>query len=302
MEMNTYTLKMILAGAVILALLLIFKMMFGNITKRDSKVDKRRHSQLEFGSKRTSSQDMSTAELVGKITQPAKNYILPSMEIEDTRFKKLEEQIIMSGWKGFDPLTYIALDITMKIVGVIVGGVLMTQNLYLGGIWLVILCFAMNFLFKNSQSNRRFALMQEFPDFIRITQGFLMSGMPLAEAIENAHPYVGETWQPILDEFLVNSNLYSQNDCLELLKKQVPIFEVNEFFALLQLNLEQGIDIRECFSSQAEKVKAMQLEVMLGKINNRKMMGTMIQAPLMLCMIGGFALPTISSMLTGGLF
>ena len=302
MEMNTYTLKMILAAAVILALLLIFKALFSNVTKRDTKIDKRRTGQLEFGEKRTSSQDMSTAELVGKLTQPARNYILPSMEIEDTKFQKLEEQIIMSGWKGFDPLTYIALDITLKIVGVVVGGFFMTQNVYLGGIWMGILCFAMNFLFKNSQSNRRFGLLQEFPDFIRITQGFLMSGMPLAEAIENALPYVGENWYPVLEEFLVNSNLYSQNDCLELLKKQVPIFEVIEFFALLQLNLEQGIDIRECFGGQAEKVKAMQMEVMLGKINNRKMMGTMIQAPLMLCMIGGFALPTIAGMIGGGLF
>ena len=178
----------------------------------------------------------------------------------------------------------------------------MTQNLYLGLIWMAVLCFGMQILFKNSISNRRFGLMQEFPDFIRITQGFLMSGMPLAEAVENALPYVGTNWHPILDEFLVNSNLYSQNDCLELLKKQVPIFEVNEFFALLQLNLEQGIDVRECFSGQAEKVKAMQLEVMMGKIQSRKTMATIIQAPLMLCMIAGFALPTLAGMLTGGLF
>lgn len=299
MNGNAYTLKFILAAAVIGVLILLFKTLLGSITKRDNKIDKRRRDQLEFG-KRTSSQDMSTAELVGKITKPAMNYILPKMEIDDTKFKVLEEKIIMSGWKGFDPMTYIALDITLKIVGVVVGGFFMTQNLYLGLIWMVLLCFGMQILFKNSQSNRRFGLMQEFPDFIRITQGFLMSGMPLAEAVENAQPYVGTNWQPILDEFLVNANLYAQNDCLELLKKQVPIFEVNEFFSLLQLNLEQGIDIRECFSGQAEKVKAMQLEVMLGKIQTRKTMATIIQAPLMLTMIVGFALPTLAGMLNMG--
>jgi hypothetical protein len=124
--------------------------------------------------------------------------------------------------------------------------------------------------------------------------------MPLVEAIENAVPYVGPTWKPVLDEFLVNANLYSQNDCLDMLKKTVPIFEVNEFFSLLQLNLEQGIDVRECFESQADKIKGMQMDVIMGKINGRKTMATIVQAPLMLCMMAGFMLPTISGMLNMG--
>ena len=300
--MNTYNLKTILVVAILAVLVLLLKTLFGNITKRDTNIDKKRRDQLKFNSKRTSSQDMSTAELIDLVTKPARNYIMPSMEVNDNKFKKLEDNIMLSGWQGFDPLTYMALDITLKVAGVVIGGLIMLKNIYFGGIWLVVLCFAMNFLFKNSINNRRFALMQEFPDFIRITQGFLMSGMPLAEAIEHAQPYVGPTWQPILDEFLVNSNLYSQNDCLELLKKQVPIFEVNEFFALLQLNLEQGIDMKECFGGQVEKIKAMQMEVMMGKINSRKTMATMISGPLMLVMIGAFGMPTIVGMVTGGLF
>ena len=154
--MSNYNLKMILAACVVAVLILLFKTLLGNITKRDTKVDKRRNDQLNFSSKRTSSQDMSTAELIEKVTKPARNYILPSMEVDDVKFKKLEENIILSGWKGFDPLTYIALDVTLKIVGVAVGGFFMTQNLYLGLIWMALLCFGMQILFKNSINSAAF--------------------------------------------------------------------------------------------------------------------------------------------------
>ena len=76
--MNVSTLKGILVVTVLAALLLLMKTLFGNITKRDTKIDKRRNDQLKFNSKRTSSQDMSTAELVNLVTKPARNYILPS--------------------------------------------------------------------------------------------------------------------------------------------------------------------------------------------------------------------------------
>lgn len=298
--MDTYTLKLILAASCILVIILLMKQLFSNVTKRDAKVDKRRSDQLEFSKKRTSSNDMSTAELLNLVTKPAMDYVMPSVEIGDTKFKKLEEQIILSGWKGFDPLSFTALDITLKVVGFVIGGIFATQSLIFGLVWVALLGFGVQILFKNSISNRRFGLMQEFPDLIRITQGFLMSGMPLPEAFENALPYTGEFWHPIISEFLINANIYSQNDCLEKLKKQVPIFEVNEFFALLQLNLEQGIDVRECFGGQAEKIKAMQKDVMLKKIQSRQTMATMVQAPLMLCMMGGFMLPTIGGMLNMG--
>lgn len=298
--MDTYKLKLILAGACILAALMIIKIIMSNITRRDTKVDKRRSEQLNFSNKRTSSQDMSTAELVELITKPARSYILPSMEVSDTKFTKLEEKIILSGWKGFTPTTYIALDVTLKILAGVMGCLFAAENIWLGLIWGVLLGFGMPYLFNNSIKNRTFALLQEFPDFIRITQGFLISGMPLVEAIENAIPYVGPTWKPVLEEFLVNANLYSQNDCLDMLKTTVPIFEVNEFFSLLQLNLEQGIDVRECFESQADKIKGMQMDVIMGKINGRKTMATIVQAPLMLCMMAGFMLPTISGMLNMG--
>ena len=88
--MNTYNLKTILVVAILAVLVLLLKTLFGNITKRDTSIDKKRRDQLKFNSKRTSSQDMSTAELIDLVTKPARNYIMPSMEVNDNKFKKLD--------------------------------------------------------------------------------------------------------------------------------------------------------------------------------------------------------------------
>lgn len=294
--MSVYSLKAILAFAALIVALIIFKNILSIVGKRDFKLDKKRKTQLKFENKRTSSQDMTTAGLVDTVTSPVKKYIMPKVTIDETKTEKLEKDLQLAGWTGFDAYTFQALDITLKILGLILGLLFLAKSPIMALIWFIIPFFGLNILFKNSISNRKYNLMAEFPDFIRITQGFLCSNMTLIDAIENALPYVGPTWRPILKEFIIEANIYSQDECIEQLKEKVPIFEVHELWSLIQLNLEQGIDIKESFNNQALKVKGMQKEVMLNKITKRQMLATMIQAPLMLCMMGGFMLPTLSQM------
>ena len=235
--------------------------------------------------------------LIETVTTPVRKHIMPKLDIKESKLDKLTEDIKLADWKGFDAATFLALDITLKVVGVVLGGLFMLKSVIMGVIWFVIPFFGLNILFKNSISNRQYNLMSEFPEFIRITQGFLASNMTLVEAIHSSLPYVGPTWRPLLQEFLTKANVYSQNDCIEDLKEKVPIFEVHELWSLIQLNLEQGIDVKQSFNNQAKKVKELQKEVMISKITKRQMLATMIQAPLMLAMMGGFMLPTISSMM-----
>ena len=92
-----------------------------------------------------------------------------------------------------------------------------------------------------------------------------------------------------------SGNCYSE--AIDRLCEEVNVFEVTEFFSLVKLNLEQGINIKESFESQTEKVKEMQMEVMLKKIGQRQMMAKAIQAPLLLCMFAAAGLPTFYSMM-----
>lgn len=295
--MDLYALKGLFAFVAIVVLLIIGKNIISMITKRNFKLDNKRQKELNFEKKRTSSQDMSTAGLIDTVTSPVRKYILPKVNVDETKMEKLEKDLQLAGWTNFDTTTYTALNLTLKLIGIVFGLLFITKSTLMGIIWFVIPFFGLGILFRNSINNRKYNLMAEFPDFIRITQGFLCSGMPLVEAMENALPYVGPTWKPIIKDFIIDANVYSQDECIEALKEKVPIFEVHELWSLIQLNLEQGIDIKESFNNQALKVKGMQKEVMINKITKRQMMATLIQAPLMLAMIAGFGLPTFSSMM-----
>ena len=295
--MNLYLLKGLFAFLAILIILIISKNLLELFTNRDMKMDKKRKAQLNFDNKRTSSQDMNAMGLIDTVTNPVRKYILPKINVNETKRARLEKDIMLADWKGFDATTFMALDITLKCVGLIFGLIFLTKSTFMAILWFIIPFFGLRILFNNSISNRKYNLLSEFPDFIRITQGFLCSDIPLVEAIENTIPFVGPTWKPLLREFVINANIYSQNECINELKEKVPIFEVNELWSLIQLNLDQGVDVRQSFDNQAEKVKALQKEVMLNKITKRQMLATLIQAPLLLCMMAGFGLPTFKNMI-----
>ena len=276
----------------------IFSLMF---SVDNHSLHKKRLKQLQFNNKRTSSDDMSSKEFIDKFTSPVVTHVLP-------RFKnlgdmsKLERGLEMSQWnKYFTPTTFMAMDITLKILGVILFIVIAPFSWQFGAVWFFLLFFLFRLLYNNSRNERRFKLLSQFPEFIRITQGFLTSNMPLPQAIESALPYVGEEWRPLLQEFVINTEVYSQNECIDILSNKVDIFEVRELWSLIKLNAEQGIDIKESFSNQADKVREMQLEVMMNKIGKRQTMSIAIQGPLLLTMILSFGLPTFASMANLGL-
>lgn len=276
----------------------IFSLMF---SVDNHSLHKKRLKQLQFNNKRTSSDDMSSKEFIDKFTSPVATHILP-------RFKnlgdmtKLEKGLEMSQWnKYFTTTTFMAMDITLKILGVVLFAIIAPFSWQFGAIWFFLLFFLFRLLYNNSRNERRFRLLSQFPEFIRITQGFLTSNMPLPQAIESALPYVGDEWRPLLQEFVINTEVYSQNECIDILSNKVDIFEVRELWSLIKLNSEQGIDIKESFSNQADKVREMQLEVMMNKIGKRQTMSIAIQGPLLLTMILSFGLPTFASMANLGL-
>lgn len=294
-------LKFLMALFALITFYMFLKNLFSIIFSIDnSSLHKKRLKQLQFNSKRTSS-EMSSKEFIEKFTSPVVNHVLP-------RFKnlgdmsKLEKGLEMSQWnKVFNPTTFVAMDITLKILGVVLFLVIAPFSWQFGAVWFFLLFFLFRMLYNNSRNERRFRLLSQFPEFIRITQGFLTSNMPLPQAIESALPYVGDEWRPLLQEFVINTGIYSQNECIDILSNKVDIFEVRELWSLIKLNAEQGIDIKESFNNQAEKVMEMQLEVMLNKIGKRQTMSIAIQGPLLLTMIISFGLPTFASMANLGL-
>lgn len=295
---NINAIKWLMALLALITFILFTKNILSLMFSTDNySLHKKRLKQLQFNKKRTSSEEESTRDFIEKFTKPVINYVLPKFKsLED--MSKIEKDLKMSKWnKYFTPTTFIAMDITLKLIGIVIFVILIPFSWQIGLLWFSLLFFLFRFLQHNSANERRFRLLTQFPDFIRITQGFLMSNMPLPQAIESSLPHVGEEWKPLLQEFVINSGIYSINECIDILSNEVDIFEVRELWSLIKLNSEQGIDIKDSFSNQAEKVQEMQLEVILNKIAKRQTMSILIQAPLLIAMILAFGLPTFASMI-----
>lgn len=246
--------------------------------------------------KSTRKKEVDTAELVDKVTQPAIKYLLPQIKIKNE--EEIAKDLKLSGWdKYFTSKQFIAFKLTGRIVGVILFLILFSFSLPMALIWSVALCLAPGFLLNNAVSSKKEKLIASFPDFIRITQGYLTAGMPFIIAVQSSLKYINPEWQPIIKEFIANCNTRGIEDGLDYLKESVDMFEVTEFVALVKLTLEQGGEIVNSFENQAQKILEMQKALVELKIQKRQAMGIMIQAPILLCCMMVFGLPTIYNMI-----
>lgn len=289
-------LLLMLGGAV--AVFFFGRSFFGMMFSMDNqRQQQKRMRQLQFDNDGKKETD-NTAEMVDTITSPIIKYILPKLKMRDK--EQLQKDLKIAGWdKNFTPDQFIAMNMILKLVGVLIGIVAYSLlSPLFGFVFFALLFFGFSFFFKNSLTEQKKKIFREFPNFIRIVQGYLTAGIPIAKAIEQALPYMSPEWKKIMKTFVINTNLSSIQDAIQKLNDEVDIFEVQEFFSLIKLNLEQGIDIKASFEGQREKVVDMQLEVMMEVIGRRQIMATIIQGPLLLTMIVAFGLPVFHSMVT----
>ena len=255
-------------------------------------IHKKRLKQLQVKSKK---QDKDTAEVVDAVTKPVIKYILPKFGPKN--LDQLAIDLKMAKWdKTFTPIQYRALSLLLKAIGILLLVVLINFSKFMAIIWFVALFFGLGYLKKNSADSRKANLLADFPDFIRITEGYLSANVSFSQAVSESIKYVGEEWKPILQNFVIECDIKSIEEALESLKNEVDMFEIREFVALVKLTLEQGGDARDSFSAQADKIREMQMDMIALKIGRRQMMGVAIQAPLLLCNLLVFGLPTVASM------
>lgn len=255
-------------------------------------IHKRRLKQLQFQKKK----DVDISELIDGVTKPVRQYILPKLKPSD--LEQLSKDLAMSKWdKYFTAIQYRSLNITLKIIGIVLVLLFYKASAFLAAIWGFALILGIDILFKNSLNEKKKKLLADFPDFIRITEGYLSANIPFAQAVSESIKYVGDEWKPVLLNFVVECDVKSIEDALDTLKATIDLYEVREFVALVKLVLEQGGNAKESFSAQADKIREMQTDLVAIKVGQRQMMGVIIQAPLLLCNILVLALPTISSMM-----
>lgn len=285
----------------ILALNIYFfsKNLFAILFHMDNyKVHKKRLKQLKFNHAEKSESEIG--DMVDKLTQPVISNILPLLNIKD--MNAIEKQLRMSQWnKHINGKQLVALKVITKAFGVVMGLILMGSNSFLALVWFIIPFFGVQVLLSNSANNRRDKLLMGFPDFIRITQGYLAANMPFVSAVEESISFVSDEWKPILRNFVIEARLTNVEKALDGIRDEIDAFEVKEFLSLVRLTLEQGGKAKDGFETQAVKVQQMLQDMMIMKIGRRKILGVFIQAPLLLANMAVLGLPTIGSFIDSGL-
>lgn len=267
----------------------LFMLMF---SMENYSIHKKRLKQLDFNKKK---EDADVGDLIDKVTKPI-------IEIVFSRFKPkklevVERKLRMAKWdKYFTAIQYRALNLLLKVVGVIAFLLFYQSSAVFAGIWGFALFFGIDVLFNNSANNRRERLFNDFPEFIRIVEGYLTANMPFPKAIEESIKYVGDEWKPILKSFVIECEIKNMDEALDFLKKEIDLFEMREFISIVKLNLEQGGDAKDSFSAQADKIRELQMDLIAIKIGKRQTMGVLIQAPLLLGNLLVLGLPTLGSM------
>lgn len=256
---------------------------------------KKRMKQLRFDKNSSLSEEDSTKNLIDKVTKPVIRHILPHLMMTDLDL--IEKKLRLAKWnRFFTAIQYRAFIILLRILGTSLGIIFGFSSIYMGAIWFVALAVMPSFLLNNEVKNKKEELLMGFPDFIRITEGYLSAGYTFVDAVTETIPYVDKNWEPILQRFVLEAQLNNVEFALDMLKNEVDIFEVKEFVSLVRLAIEQGGEAKDSFTAQADKIRQLQMDIIEMKINKRKMYAVAVNGPVIIGIMIVFGLPVAESM------
>lgn len=241
-------------------------------------------------------------ELMDKLADKSNSSLMPRLKrlfpsIGKVDMAQLKRDLILANWDDtFTPESFIACVWALRVIGVcaLPFGLIFTDTFRILIIIGSVVCIiGLEWWLNSSVKGVKDELFAEFPDFIRIVSGYLSADIPLVQSITDSIKYVGDAWEPILKTFVIDCENKSVDFALERLRSTVDLFEVKEFVSLVRLTLEQGGNAKDSFLDQADKIEELQKSQLVLKVGKRKMMGQMVQAPLLLVNMVIIAMPTI---------
>lgn len=270
-----------------------------NVDKMD--LDKEREKQLRgFDTSSKEAEEAAEIEqmrnMIDTLTNPFTDFV--AERADNVKVYNLNRKLRFTEWdKYFTAYSFTAFVWILRILGVAIAAGLYSVLEFLSLIIGAILIIMPAFLLNNTYTNKQDELMTGFPEMINIISGYLSANMLFTEAVKNALPHISEAWKPTMEKFIIKANLSSVEEALDWLVYSVDIGPIKEFVSIVKLNLELGNSVKDSFTEQADKIREMLAVINEKKIQKRKSMATMVQAPLLLCIIAAFALPTVGSII-----
>lgn len=261
------------------------------------------NSERKIGDAKKEANAKQTRELIEQITAPIIKHVMPNISYKKD-LTELEKNLHFAEMdKYVTPLQFTALILLGRVIGFTALVLMFPYNKMLAIMWFAGPAVLPSLLFKNTIVNKKETILLGFPEFINISKSYLVSGLSFEKAVEESIYYVNKEWQKLLKQYLINSETYSREECLGMLAEECNSFEVKEFISMVKLNAEQGINIKDSFDNQYEKIKDLQMLAINKKIESRKVWAILVQAPVLLTILVAFGLPIAESMMnfTGGL-
>ena len=213
----------------------------------------------------------------------------------------IQKKLKAAKWdKFFSPLQWIAFSLFLALIGLVLAILFGTQSIIFGGMFFVFFCIGPNFLLNNSYKTKTENILIYFPETVRIISGYLSAGLLLPKAFEETAKDASPEWKPLLEEFVAKCNTTDMLTALDWFKEEVNIVEAKEFFATIRLSLELGSSAKNGFAEQADRIQQLLRDSMQKRIEKRKVWATIVQGPILLCVMAAFALPLVATL--GDLF
>lgn len=285
---------MIIMSLVVFAIVLLSVIMASwNSERKKYNSRKKRVEQLSFGN---TSKDVSIEEFVGGVTnfidkkvlkiKPSDSDILLGKKL---KMVDLDKYFGVTEWKAFR--------IFMGFVGIGVGILFSFLHPAFGAFVGLFLIVAPT-LFLNTQAKEvRMKLLTKFPDIIMIMEGYLSAGFTLNRAIEETIKFGGSTWTPILKKMVTDMEVMGVEYALNELKEMSDVDEIREFASLVKIAYQQG-DVGSSFTSQIERMRVIQEDVIMQKIAGRRSLAVAANAPTMLAVFVLVGAPAIGNLMT----
>lgn len=204
--------------------------------------------------------------------------------ISPDRIAQIERKIRYAEWDNvLNGRQFLAIDYSAKVISVLLFLTDGERSLFTIMMYIAIF-IAPTLLLNNQASLVQKQILHGFPEFADLVEGYLAGRLILGKSIEKSIPFLGKSWKKLMTSFIIDASekqgfSYAINNLVDKVESSA----VRDFFILLKLSIEQGIDSLQCFEEQATLVSNLLEEKTMNTIDNKEMLTLAIQFPLLIC-------------------
>ena len=285
----------IIIGSAVFALAMVISIINGGQVslKNDLRLEQ---AKKQKDKKEKKSDVESTRSLLEAMAKPLNETVFETYKPKN--LAKEARKLKITGWdKYFTPITWLSLRVWMGLVGLLFAWLIYAES-WIAAVVILILCIQIPvMLLNNEYNNIRDDLLINFPETLRIIAGYLSTGLTMQRSFEMAAKHAKPRWQNLLLRFVHESDTKGTLAALDWIKEEIDIMEAREFFASIRLAIEDGISPLESFDKQATIIQRLLDDAILKRIEQRKMLGTVLQGPLLMLVLVTFALPMVGQIM-----